>query len=129
MAERVAPRVEELLAVPWDRSSRARVRDPELGRHPHEVGERLGLHLLHEVIVETRGSGRRASALLEQATSMPAGRRPEPAAAGASEVGGILVTERVGHLGDVQPPVAEQRLGVALLTGVAEAAVAGALVS
>jgi hypothetical protein len=54
MAERVAPRVEELLAVPWDRSSRARVRDPELGRHPHEVGERLGLHLLHEVIVEAR---------------------------------------------------------------------------
>jgi hypothetical protein len=60
---------------------------------------------------------------------MPAGRRSEPAAAGAREVGGILVTERVGHLGDVQPPVAEQRLGVALLTGVAEAAVAGALVS
>src|SRR5262245_13685708 len=37
------------LAVPRDRSDSARVREPELRRHPDQRGHRVGLHLLHDV--------------------------------------------------------------------------------
>src|SRR5262245_7173800 len=37
------------LAVPKDRSDSARIREPELRRHPDQRGHRVGLHLLHDV--------------------------------------------------------------------------------
>src|SRR5262245_26385745 len=37
------------LAVPSDRSASARIREPELRRHPDQHSHRVGLHLLHDV--------------------------------------------------------------------------------